>query len=55
MLIGINGGYFPAICRVCFFYESKKSIGFLVVFLIGITIFLSASFWIKAEVSKNAM
>ena len=20
MLIGINGGYFPAICRLCFFY-----------------------------------
>ena len=41
MLIGINGGYFPAICRVCLiaalifsagyysapFYDSKRSIG----------------------------
>ena len=25
MLIGINGGYFPAICRVCFNLRSFKS------------------------------
>ena len=24
MLIGINGGYFPAICRVCFYYYNSK-------------------------------
>ena len=24
MLIGINGGYFPAICRVCFIYQARK-------------------------------
>ena len=23
MLIGTNGGYFPAICRVCFFYSCE--------------------------------
>ena len=30
MLIGINGGNFPAICRVCFFYiassENKREV-----------------------------
>ena len=30
MLIGINGGYFPAICRVCLsFFDSKRNIGIL--------------------------
>ena len=24
MLIGINGGYFPAICRVCFTNKARK-------------------------------
>ena len=27
MLIGINGGYFPAICRVCFILLAFKSVG----------------------------
>ena len=25
MLIGINGGYFPAICRVCFCYKVNSN------------------------------
>ena len=39
MLIGINGGYFPAICRVCFVFNSLTAIagaiiGLLFVFTI---------------------
>ena len=32
MLIGINGGYFPAICRVCFLNLTETALQFKTVF-----------------------
>ena len=35
MLIGINGGYFPAICRVCFFDLLSNEFGSNYIILAG--------------------